>query len=493
MALALIVFALAKKPCVGVVPSETFNRWRNLWLALTLAAFLSHSFWLYAVLAALILFVTARHDDNPAALFFACLFAVPSAVIEVPGFGLINYLIAVNHPRILELFLLLPAWFVLRSRGDHPAFGKSWPDRLLLLYAILVVALHLRATTLTDTMRQGFYVLIDVLIPYYVISRTLKHAAAFRQALVAFLLAAALLAAFAIFEALRHWNLYSAMVSSLETDTGGYGNYLGRGGVLRASASTGHSIALGYVIAVAMGLFLYVQGIVPSNFMRRTAWLGLLAGLIAPLSRGPWVGAAAIVVIFLATGRAAVKRLMLLVLGGMVALPLAMVLPGGQRVLDFLPFVGTIEKGNIDYRERLIDNALIVIERNPWLGSVDYRSSPEMEAMRQGQGIIDIVNTYISITLGHGLIGLGLFVGFFLSVLWGIRKAIRSFRDPDEEMARLGRALFATLVGIMVIIFTVSSITIIPIVYWSVAGLGVAYMQMVREHHHQVARTMQPV
>ncbi|MNJ71236.1 hypothetical protein D3C77_677560 [compost metagenome] len=34
--------------------------------------------------------------------------------------------------------------------------------------------------------------------------------------------------------------------------------------------------------------------------------------------------------------------------------------------------------------------------------------------------------------------------------------------------------------GILVIIFTVSSITIIPTVYWSIAGLGVAYIQRVR-------------
>jgi hypothetical protein len=36
----------------------------------------------------------------------------------------------------------------------------------------------------------------------------------------------------------------------------------------------------------------------------------------------------------------------------------------------------------------------------------------------------------------------------------------------------------STLLGIMIIIFTVSSITIVPVVYWSAAGLGVAYARM---------------
>jgi hypothetical protein len=39
----------------------------------------------------------------------------------------------------------------------------------------------------------------------------------------------------------------------------------------------------------------------------------------------------------------------------------------------------------------------------------------------------------------------------------------------------------ATLLAILVIIVTVSRISIIPLMYWSVAGLGVAYAQMVQK------------
>jgi hypothetical protein len=55
--------------------------------------------------------------------------------------------------------------------------------------------------------------------------------------------------------------------------------------------------------------------------------------------------------------------------------------------------------------------------------------------------------------------------------------------------------LLATLIGILVIIFTVSSITFIPVVYWSIAGLGVAYIQMVRRLHaapRSTASRLQP-
>jgi O-antigen ligase len=167
-------------------------------------------------------------------------------------------------------------------------------------------------------------------------------------------------------------------------------------------------------------------------------------------------------------------------LAGILALPLLAILPGGQKVLDLLPFIGSVEVENITYRQRLFDNAMIVIERNPWLGSFDYRSTPEMQSLTQGQGIIDIVNTYIGVALELGLIGLTIFVLFFATVIVGIRKAMRSFPNKDDEARRLGRALFATLAGILVTIVTVSSISVIPVVYWSVAGLGVAYAQMAR-------------
>jgi len=56
---------------------------------------------------------------------------------------------------------------------------------------------------------------------------------------------------------------------------------------------------------------------------------------------------------------------------------------------------------------------------------------------------------------------------------------MRNLPDRSGEPYLLGQALLATLLGILVIIFTVSSITLIPVIYWSVAGLGVAYARMV--------------
>jgi O-antigen ligase len=305
----------------------------------------------------------------------------------------------------------------------------------------------------------------------------------FRDALLSFVLAIMVAALIAIFETSRHWLLYYSLIGVLGLE--GLQSFMSRAGAVRAAVTAGHSIALGYLMVTGMGLYLYLKRSIRIKFTRRLGMALLAAGLIATLSRGPWVGAAVLLIVFIATGRNAMPRLAGLAAAAVLTLSLIAILPGGEKVVNILPFIGKSDQGSIDYRANLLNQSMIVIERNPWFGSVNYLETPEMEALRQGQGIIDIVNTYIQVVLEIGLVGLGLFVSFFALILWRIYLAIRSIRDRNSEERLLGRALLATLVAILLMIFTVSSITLIPIVYWSVAGLGMAYVEMVRRQKRE--------
>lgn len=476
---ASVVFFLARRPANDLIPDRDYKRRRNLWLLITLLAFFSFSFWVYTAAAVITLLVARRREHNAMALFFMLVFAIPPASVDIPGFGVINYLIELNHIRILTVCVLLPTALALGRQADTVRFGRTLPDKLLAASLVLMTLLYLRETTITDTLRQAVSLYIDVFLPYYVASRGLKTVQDFKDALLAFVIAAFLLAIIAVAEFARHWLLYNGLISAMGVQWS-MSSYLSRGGSLRASATTGQAIALAYVISVAIGMYLFVQSYVQNRLQRYMGALLLAAGLVVPLSRGPWIGAGVIIGVFIATGKGAVKRLTLLACAGLLALPMLTLLPGGEKVLDLLPFVGNLEKENITYRQRLLDNSWITIQRNPLFGSFDFRSTPEMQSMIQGEGIIDIVNSYISMALRFGLVGLALFVAFFASVLLAIYKALRAFPDKEDEHRRLGRSLLATLLGILVIIFTVSSITVIPVVYWSVGGLGVAYVQMVR-------------
>ena len=59
----------------------------------------------------------------------------------------------------------------------------------------------------------------------------------------------------------------------------------------------------------------------------------------------------------------------------------------GQELLDFLPFIGSVDAANVEYRQELLNNALIVIGRNFWFGSPDYKLEPEMQSMIQGERV----------------------------------------------------------------------------------------------------------
>ena len=208
----------------------------------------------------------------------------------------------------------------------------------------------------------------------------------------------------------------------------------------------------------------------------------IILGLLAPLSRGPWVGAAVLVVAYVMQGPMAIKKLSSLFIAAIISFSILAALPGGQKYINLIPFVGESEKGNITYREQLFENSMIVINRNPLFGSSNYLETPEMLEMKQGGGIIDIVNTYLRVTLEAGYVGLSLFIGIFVTVILGVRKNLKLINDQKNQLHILGRSLVAVLFAIMITIATTSSIATVPIIYWSVLGLGVAYTQIVKQN-----------
>ncbi len=486
MFLAVVVFTFSRGPASGMIEDGDFRRRRNLWLAMTSIAFLSGNFWIYVAAAGLLVYVISRRENNVVALFFVLLFVAPEAHFDVSGLGIINRLFTMTPHRMLSLVLLLPAFFRMVNSRKGLRFGKVSVDYIVLIYTILVVLLNFRATTLTDGLRFGFDQFLDVLLPYFVISRVLAENQKWKDALMCFVLAVLVMAPVAVFEMVRGWLLYESLVVNAWGMPRQLSPFLARAGFLRATAAPGNPIALGYIMAIAIGLCLYLQRYLVSGFFRRLGFAVLTAGLLAALSRGPWVGAVVILFVWIVTGRHAATRLVKV---AMLVLPLFLVLPlvpGGQTVINLIPFIGETERENIDYRGSLFDNSLPVIMRNPLFGSPDYINSPEMEAMRQGQGIIDVVNTYLQIALAYGLVTLFFFVAIFLSIGLKLLSFIRRSPDTSAEPVELCRSILAIICGIMVTIATVSSVSFVPIVYWCFAGVGAACMLKMPDWRHQM-------
>jgi O-antigen ligase len=478
LGLSLPVFWIARAPaCEIAVEAADFSRRRNLWIAITLLAFVSHSFWVYVVGASLLLMFGAQREPNRLALYLALIMAVPMFSQTIPGFGGIQQIISLNHVRLLSIVLLLPAYMLIRRQPGVLPFGRTMADKCLLGYLALQVVLQVSVASITGIARYAIYSFTDVFLPYYVASRGLRDLRAFRDALTTMVLTVVLMAPVAVFEYFRHWLLYNGLADAMGV-IDKMGSYLTRGDNLRAVVTSEHSIVLGYLSAAALGLFVYVSRFISRRAIRALGLGMLVATLIASGARGPWVGAVVVLFVVLLTSPekfTGTVRLTLLAAPVLVALSLT---EFGQRLFELLPFVGSASTESVDYRQRLFEVSVLVIGQHPWFGAFDYLVNPSMQELIQGEGIIDVVNSYLGVALTFGIVGLSLFCGVFGFAGWGVWVMLRR-SEPHSELSLLGRALLATLAGILVTILTVSSIGVIPSIYWVVAGLCVAYAQLV--------------
>ena len=484
--LAIIGFRVAKKLApVGTLPLDS-KRWMMSWFVVIILAFTVGNFWVYITLSGMFISVYSSKSVNKMAIFFILLYVIPPLETTVPGFGLVNYLFVLSHPRFIILIILLPAALSIASKNNF-RFTSIWVDKFLLLYIILIVILRLRDTSFTDMLRAGFTGFTDIFLPYYVASRSLKNLQQVKVVAYAFVTVAIVVSIIAIFESGKSWLVYSTLGTALDTGDP-YGNYLDRAGSLRAMSSLGHPIVMGYFVTIAIGFYLFLSQSIANKWIKRLGGFILVLGLYVPLSRGPWIGAFVMIIVFILLSSKSIKNLSRLFIAGALILPLIAVLPGGSKFINLIPFFGNTETGNITYRENLFENSMTVIKRNLIFGSTDYLNTREMQAMIQGEGIVDIVNTYLNIALDTGVVGLALFVSIFIAVIIGIRRRLNRITDRTNEFHLLGRSLIAIIIAILTIIATASSVGTVAVTYWAIVGIGVAYTRMEEQLKMSVAR-----
>jgi len=424
---------------------------------------------------AVFLLLRIRNAVAPGVMFSALLLAIPGFQYELSGFGPIQTLFSITFSRLLVWFILIPA---LISQMRHPhrkAFGSSPTDWVALLPGFVIFGLQIQFDSLTNTLRAVFYFLSDSFLIFYAMSRLPRDRRDLSEAIWGFCVGIGAISLIAVFEFSNRWLMYDGLDDAIGTPT--VLSYLVREGTgwLRAIASTGQPLVLGYVSAIATLLHLSVA---PSP-ERKAWWLATLACLVAALfasiSRGMWVGFVAGYGAWLLSGPGAIKKATLAAVSGLLILGLASMTQGGEQVIQTLPFIGTSDQENVIYRQRLLEISLMVIRENLWLGSPSYMSHPAMQALIQGQGIIDIVNTFLGYALSSGVIGLSLFVSAFAFTMWGLWVRTRAKTQPEDQLTRLGRGLFSALAATLVMITTTSSVGVIAMVYWMLIGLGVSY------------------
>jgi O-antigen ligase len=475
LVVAVPAFVIAKKIAVPLVDESEFRQWRNCWIASTCAAFLSSSFLTFAAITLLMSVYVLRSAKNPIYFYIILMFAAPCVPVSFGIPGILNKIVELNPPRLLALFILCPVAITLWIDPKNRQLG--FLDLCVGSFWILVAALSLRYGDLNSVLRALLQYFLDILVPYFVFSRALKTAKEVNRAILAFAVAAIPLAAAGLFEMWKEWRVYYIIVQ--QWDVVLVTPYLVRDNMLRAAATSIEPIAFGFVCMTGAGCIVALRMIksIPSLWYYSSLGL-LLAGLWSSLSRGPWLGFAVFAVVVLAAHpRAALK-----VLAGVVPLVLYVVFfspsPFFQRFVNLLPFIGSADKGSESYRSDLFANAIIVIDRYPLFGSQTFLDEPEMQRMVQGQGIVDVVNSYLQIALEYGLVGLFLFLTFFAALAASLAaQAVK----PSSNPSRVNHAgILALLLSMLFTIATTSSVSVIPFIYWAFAGVCVALSRLGR-------------
>ncbi len=481
MVIATFVFAVVKKPLTAsLVTPEDFARRRNVWFGLTSAAFLSHNFWLYIAISAVIVLHAMQKERNPMALYFLVFAAVPIFDMPIPGFGVVNFVFDMNHVRLMAMIILAPVAFRLVQTKEYVSSTYRVAHRILLAYMGLAFALAASHITTANILREALYLFLGTWLPFFVASRSLRDIRQLREALTMLVLGFSVLGLVAVFETTRSWILYETLRAPFGAPPAALTFYLLRetegGGVLRAITTLGHSIVLGYAMGIGICIWAALRhSIKPSN-MSYFVLACIFAGFAAAFSRGPWVGMVAGMLFLSLLGPNFFKRMVGVGAFCLVAFAALLFTPYGQKLYAYLPFVGSVSSDTVDYRVRLFEVSMEVFWDSPVFGNFKYMFDPRMEEMRQGQGIIDMVNSYLGVAMKFGMVGLVLFLLPFLVVIFMASKTAREVEPLHQSMGMTGRSLAGILVGTLLTIATASSVDFVPVLYWPLLGTAAAFV-----------------
>lgn len=406
------------------------------------------------------------------ALYIGTLAAVPDYYSEQIPFPGINYLIELDPAKTATIFLFGPLFF---EKLFAPVSKKlRVVDAMLLAFVLLTGVLSIRDLPFTSMLRSTLNQFLLIYIPYIAISRSLTTQEEIEKVLKALFVSCLICAGVGLVSLAVHWNYYLQFSPDVN-----YKAFIEtRNGLLRIYSTTSTTmLALLMGAGVVCAFYLRSQKIIAGYvFMGAAFVLGFTA--FATGSRGGWLAAALVAgsyVIFERMG-AGVRRVYLLILGGAVAALFAAVFQDSALLED--------EYGTFNYRAELLRVSVAQIAQRPLFGSSDFLSLPSFEALRQGEGIIDLVNAYLQITLFYGLTGLALFLGANLATL---NSGLRLLKDlPPQKRAnaeearkrRLLSVLLAMLLGYMGLLATTSSVSYVWHFGYIFLALNVAQIRM---------------
>lgn len=454
--LAALVFALLGIAlAVFLFPKMLDRKWGmrlgQTYAALAVCAFLPPNDLLSLCLAGVVMAALApRAVNERVAFFIATLPALPvyhDATVPFPG---LNYLIDINFGMVSILVVLLPTLF-MKGKAP-PAKGFGMITAMVFGYILLISLLDFRALPFTSVLRSLFTNIVTMGVTYLAVSRAIQTKEDFDMALRAILASILFIASIGAVSFFREWNFYTQLY-----DGSGFVRFADYRFGLRVQ-STLMTTLLGYMMALGMVLIYHhmtqrtLKGLQAYGLMALFLFVLLVSG-----SRGAYLAAFAMFAIYGAYRIApGLVRMMMFPSVCVVGFVLIGWLSSGR--IDQLTSVD--QYGTFEYRLQLLRASLKQVRENFLFGSADFIGSPNFAHLVQGQGIVDIVNTYLQIALEFGVSALFLFVMPFVITVRALSRncayAARFKDDDNQRVSKSSAILIAAIAAFLLMIMSVS-------------------------------------
>lgn len=396
--------------------------------------------------AVIIMFVATTRDRQDAACRFimlALLFPPVTWRISLPGaylgdFGLVT---------ALSIALLIKC-MVKPDRSPAPSRGLSVEDGFMLLFFVLYFIGGDRPTTISGALRGAVSEGFTLLLPYFALRRSIRSSTELMRVVACLAVGSVVLGVFAFYEARHGWTLFD-FYRSVGDVAGRNHNLITRGGLVRAAVTMGGALMLSIVLLSGLAASFYSRAYVRQGWMIVGWGTAIFLGLISTQSRGSLLLLPLSALIFFLCRRKFGYAALIaigapMVLG--VVFALAQVSPQVGALTKIGPFAPANPYGVYDYRQLFLTRGLEEAAKHRWFGTSLQQVVAQLDDITQGQHIVDMVNTYLTLYLISGLLGLIPLV-MLLATVW-IKLGSQNVPRSDPELVDT-RAFALTILGLI--------------------------------------------
>lgn len=366
--------------------------------------------------------VFASRPDQIAGVYLHSLLLLPNLDQSVDLAGIKLFDIGVHDMLALGAVVAIVMASGRTGAGAGPRIGRGDDWRVGLVLLVMIFASS-RETSFTHVLRTTLNIGFDYGMPYYILSRGLRDVGSMRSAMRWFACSGIALSGILVFEMWQNWPIYNELYWHYDVP-----KLLAvkvRGVFMRPGGPFNEPTSIALVMALCLLALWLIRDDFRTRMQHRLLCLALFLGVSAPQSRNAWVALALAVLLadmFLGRWSALVRKV------APTAAALTMILAVASIYPSFSDSLGLSGQASetADYRRALFDRGIEELADSPVIGFSRTALEIRLDDMRQGEGIIDYVNTYLWFALVAGVIGLAVFVWNLLvplAYLWRLRRA----------------------------------------------------------------------